>query len=142
MRAAGKTICFDPNLRPALWRSQTEMAETLNALASHADIVMPGLGEGLILTGKSSPEEIAKFYLDKGAKLVIVKLGERGAYFENRSESGVVPACRVKKVVDTVGAGDGFAVGVISALLEGHPVAEAVARGNSKGSLAIQVIGD
>jgi 2-dehydro-3-deoxygluconokinase len=42
MRAAGKSISFDPNLRPALWPSQAEMAETLNDLASHADIVMPG----------------------------------------------------------------------------------------------------
>jgi 2-dehydro-3-deoxygluconokinase len=142
MRAAGKSISFDPNLRPALWRSQAEMAETLNELASHADIVMPGFGEGKILTGKVTPEEIAKFYLDRGAKLVIIKLGERGAYFENSSESGIVPACLVENVVDTVGAGDGFAVGVVSALLEGRSVGDAVARGNWIGSLAIQVIGD
>jgi 2-dehydro-3-deoxygluconokinase len=142
MRAAGKSISFDPNLRPALWRSRTEMTQTLNEIASLADIVMPGLGEGTILTGKTTPEEIAKFYLDRGAKLVIIKLGERGAYFENASESGIVPAQPVEKVVDTVGAGDGFAVGVISALLEGRAVGDAVARGNWIGSLAIQVIGD
>jgi 2-dehydro-3-deoxygluconokinase len=47
-----------------------------------------------------------------------------------------------QKVVDTVGAGDGFAVGVVSALLEGRSVGGAVARGKWIGSLAIQVIGD
>lgn len=142
MRTAGKTISFDPNLRPALWESRSEMVDTLNDLASHADIVMPGLGEGTILTGKEAPEEIASFYLVRGAKLVIIKLGERGAYFRSSNESGNVPACPVESVVDTVGAGDGFAVGVVSALLEGRSVSEAIARGNWIGSLAIQVIGD
>jgi len=48
----------------------------------------------------------------------------------------------VAKVVDTVGAGDGFAVGVVSALLEGRALVDAVARGHRIGALAIQVIGD
>jgi 2-dehydro-3-deoxygluconokinase len=48
----------------------------------------------------------------------------------------------VKNVVDTVGAGDGFAVGVVSALLEGRDARHALARGNRIGALAIQVIGD
>jgi len=41
----------------------------------------------------------------------------------------------VARVVDTVGAGDGFAVGVISALLEGLSLAAATARGNAIGAL-------
>nr|MBA2817896.1 2-dehydro-3-deoxygluconokinase [Candidatus Pantoea persica] len=49
---------------------------------------------------------------------------------------------RVENVVDTVGAGDGFAVGVISALLEGKTLPQAIRRGNRIGSLAIRVIGD
>ncbi|MGF6654959.1 2-dehydro-3-deoxygluconokinase [Paraburkholderia youngii] len=142
MRAAGKTVSFDPNLRPALWASRTEMVETLNDLASLADIVMPGFGEGTILTGKEMPEDIADFYLNRGAKLVIIKLGERGAYFQSSEGAQIVPAYPVAKVVDTVGAGDGFAVGVMSALLEGRSVSDAVARGNWIGALAIQVIGD
>ena len=49
---------------------------------------------------------------------------------------------KVDKVVDTVGAGDGFAVGAISALLEGKTLRQAVQRGNKIGALAIQVQGD
>ena len=44
--------------------------------------------------------------------------------------------------MDTVGAGDGFAVGLISALLEGKSLPQAILRGNKIGSLAIQVAGD
>ncbi|RKP57715.1 sugar kinase [Pararobbsia silviterrae] len=142
MRAAGKPVSFDPNLRPALWRSEREMIDTLNALAAQADIVLPGLAEGAILTGHRTPEDIARFYLERGARLVIVKLGEEGAYFSTAETSGHVPAYPVERVVDTVGAGDGFAAGVISALIEGQSVADAVARGNWIGALAIQVIGD
>ena len=142
MRAAGRTISFDPNLRPTLWASRAAMVEGLNALAELADWVLPGIGEGEILTGYSKPEDIARFYLERGARGVIVKLGARGAYFSTADESGLVEGQPVARVIDTVGAGDGFAVGVISALLEGRPLPAAVARGNRIGALAIQVIGD
>ncbi|MCP3714633.1 sugar kinase [Paraburkholderia sp. CNPSo 3281] len=143
MRAAGRTISFDPNLRPTLWGSQAEMIGTLNELASFADWVLPGVGEGRVLTGSDDPEAIAQFYLARGARGVIVKLGAEGAYYATaEGEQGRVTAQRVEHVVDTVGAGDGFAVGVVSALLEGRPLAAAVARGNRIGALAVQVIGD
>ncbi|WP_341315516.1 sugar kinase [Paraburkholderia sp. IMGN_8] len=142
MRAAGKTISFDPNLRPTLWPSRAAMVEGLNALAALADWVLPGIGEGGILTGYTKPDDIARFYLDQGARGVIIKLGAQGAYFRTADDAGVVVCKPVAKVVDTVGAGDGFAVGVISALLEGKPLSQAVARGNRIGGLAIQVIGD
>lgn len=142
MRAAGKTISFDPNLRPTLWPSREAMAVSLNALAELSDWVLPGVGEGLALTGYEAPEDIARFYLDLGARGVVVKLGAQGAYFRTSDASGYVAAQPVANVVDTVGAGDGFAVGVVSALLEGRDLPSAVARGNRIGALAIQVIGD
>ena len=143
MKAAGKTISFDPNLRPSLWNSEAEMVEKLNRLAFQADWVLPGLKEGTILTGEKTPEGIADFYLRRGVKAVAIKTGADGAWFRTADgEEGAVAAVKVDNVVDTVGAGDGFAVGVISALLEGKTLPQAVARGNKIGSLAIQVQGD
>ncbi|MDN4132237.1 sugar kinase [Pantoea ananatis] len=143
MRARGKTLSFDPNLRPVLWRSEGEMRKQLNLLAEYADLVLPGEKEGYILTGYRQPQDIADFYLDKGVKAVIIKTGCEGAWYKTASgEQGQEEAMRVDNVVDTVGAGDGFAVGVISALLEGKPLVQAIRRGNKIGSLAIQVIGD
>lgn len=143
MRALGKTISFDPNLRPVLWRSEEEMRTQLNLLAEYADWVLPGEKEGLILTGYRHPEAIADFYLDKGVKAVVIKTGCEGAWYKTAAgEKGQVEAIRVENVVDTVGAGDGFAVGVVSALLEGKSLPQAIRRGNKIGSLAIQVIGD
>ena len=105
--------------------------------------LMPGLAEGRQLTGRQTPEDIAAFYLDQGAQQVVVKLGPEGAYFAQRGgASGIVPGRPVERVVDTVGAGDGFAVGVISGLFDGLTLAQATARGNAIGARVVQFPGD
>ena len=141
-RAAGRSVSFDPNLRPSLWPSQQAMLDCLNALAAHSDWVLPGLEEGRLLTGQDSPEAIADWYLERGAQQVAIKLGPQGAFFANARQRGLVPGVPVAQVVDTVGAGDGFAVGVISGLLEGLNLPEAVARGNAIGARVVQFPGD
>ena len=119
------------------------MVEKLNILAFQADWVLPGLKEGMILTGQQTPEGIADFYLRHGVKAVVLKTGADGAWYKTADgEKGSVAPVKVDNVVDTVGAGDGFAVGVISALLEGRSLHQAVTRGNKIGALAIQVQGD
>ncbi len=142
MRAAGRTVSFDPNLRPALWASPAVMVQTINDLAARADWVLPGLEEGRLLTGENTAEGIASFYRKRGAKLVVVKLGAQGAWFDGEGGKGQVPGFPVEKVVDTVGAGDGFAVGVISGLLAGLDVPASVRRGAWIGARAVQVLGD
>ena len=143
MRAAGRTISFDTNLRPTLWSSTETMRHWVNELAARADWVLPGIEEGLLLTGHSKPEDVAKFYRERGAKLVVVKLGAEGAYYDSDvAGTGRIDGFPVKEVVDTVGAGDGFAAGVVSALLEGRSVPDAVRRGAWIGSRAVQVLGD
>ncbi len=142
MRAAGNSVSFDPNLRPSLWANEQQMIRDINALAAHAHWVLPGLSEGQLLTGREAPADIAAFYLDQGAEAVVIKLGAKGAYFRTEKTEQFVPAIPVANVVDTVGAGDGFAVGVISALLENLGLNDAVQRGNWIGSRAVQSRGD
>jgi 2-dehydro-3-deoxygluconokinase len=141
-RAAGQGITFDPNLRPRLWRSREEMIGRLNQIAALAQWVLPGLDEGRILTGASDVASIARFYLERGAEGVAIKLGRDGAYVRTASLEAPVPAAPVAKVVDTVGAGDGFAAGFISALLEGRDALAAAARGNLVAGMVIQAVGD
>lgn len=138
----GLLVSFDPNLRPTLWENEETMKEIINDIASKADIVLPGTGEGLILMGSEKPEEIAAFYRTKGVQTVIVKAGEAGAYIESESGKQFYPGFKVKGVVDTVGAGDGFAVGIISAYLEGLSMEETVNRGNAIGSIQVSVESD
>jgi len=142
MKKQGKTVSLDPNLRPVLWPDKETMVRTINELAARCDWFFPGVGEGKILTGSDDPERIADFYLDLGVSLVVVKVGPDGAYYKTRSEAGFVPGFRVDKVVDTVGAGDAFATGVISGLLEQIGISESVRRGNALGALAVMSPGD
>lgn len=94
MRAAGRSISFDPNLRPSLWPDQSSMVREINALAAKADWVLPGLEEGRLLTGQHTPADIAAFYLDQGVELVVIKLGDAGAYFRSAKGEGQVAPCQ------------------------------------------------
>jgi 2-dehydro-3-deoxygluconokinase len=141
-RTQGRSLSFDPNLRPRLWPSQQAMVDCLNQMATQADLVLPGLAEGQVLSGRPSAEGIADFFLERGAKQVIVKLGAQGAYFAGQASTGSAPGLPVAQVVDTVGAGDGFAVGAISALLEGLTLEQMAVRGNAIGARVVQFPGD
>ncbi len=142
MRNAGKTISFDPNLRPSLWPDQATMVHTINDLAGLADWFFPGITEGELLTGEKTPEGIADYYLKKGVSFIAIKLGKEGAYFKTGTGEGFLEGFPVDRVVDTVGAGDGFAVGVISGILDGLSYKDAVQRGNAIGALQVQAPGD
>jgi sugar/nucleoside kinase (ribokinase family) len=104
-----------------------------------------------LLTGREDAAGIAEFYLARGARQVVVKLGPQGAYVagegcgDGGNDGGViVPGVPVPAhaVVDTVGAGDGFAAGVISGLLDGLSLPDAAARGNAIGARVVQFRGD
>ncbi len=135
-------VSFDPNLRPQLWESKSLMIDVINDMASKADIFLPGQNEGQILMGSSDPEDISCFYIKSGTKTVITKLGSKGCYVAKKEEGLFVPGFKVEKIVDTVGAGDGFAAGVISGLIEGIPLKDAALRGNAIGAIQVMSRGD
>lgn len=141
-KSDGMTVFFDPNLRPRLWHDVPTMVRELNSLACLADYVLPGSKEGGVLCGTEAPEKIAQFYLSLGVKAVIVKIGPRGAYAATAEGDFHSPTYPAKEIVDTVGAGDGFAVGVISAVMEGLPLEETVRRGNAIGTIQVMNMGD
>jgi 2-dehydro-3-deoxygluconokinase len=141
-RDKGLLVSFDPNLRPALWEDRETMVRVLNEIAFQCNFVLPGCREGLELSGSDDPARIAAFYLDRGATMVTVKLGSRGSYTESRTERFYQECKPVDRIVDTVGAGDGFAVGIISGILEGLSLYETVERANAIGALQLRHEGD
>lgn len=141
-QARRMTVSFDPNLRPQLWSSREDMIQFTNGLAARSDIFMPGIQEAEILCGCTEPEKIGDFYLASGAKTVVIKLGARGSYYATDTDCAFVPGYQVSQVVDTVGAGDGFAAGILSALRENLSYKEALLRGNAVGAIQVTSIGD
>lgn len=142
----GLLISFDPNIRKQLWKGEASRCMLLE-IAQQADIILPGIQEAELLVGSLDWKEISAAFHSKGIRFIIMKDGAAGAYYsmkvaDDEIISGYEKGFPVKRVVDTVGAGDGFAVGVLSGILEGLPLDKSVRRGNAIGSLAVMVKGD
>jgi 2-dehydro-3-deoxygluconokinase len=119
-RQSGCRTCFDVNYRAALW-SRPTAAQTLSPLAAASDLVLASQEELALVSplgGDAKEEETAAALLEAGVGEVVVTRGADGA--SAYSAAGVIdhPAARVT-VVDTVGAGDAFAAGYLSAFLDG-----------------------
>lgn len=140
-RKHGVTIVFDPNIRLKLW-SLEQARKVLLEIAAECDIILPGIEEGKMLTEEVTAEGISGRFLGHGAKAVVVKLGAQGAFYANETEQEYVPGFLVDQVVDPIGAGDGFAAGMLSGLIRGWTLREAVLLGNQVGAYAVTVAGD
>ncbi|MDK2902546.1 MAG: 2-dehydro-3-deoxygluconokinase [Clostridiales bacterium] len=140
-KVSGVTISFDPNIRLKLW-SGRQAAEVLKEMARYADIVLPGIDEGEIIFGSRDPKTIAEEFLKLGASTVAVKLGKEGAMAATRDEEIMSPAFDAGPVIDTVGAGDAFASGFLTGILEGMPLEQAVGLANTCGGFATTIVGD
>jgi sugar/nucleoside kinase (ribokinase family) len=73
--------------------------------------------------------------------VVIITLGKRGALVYEKRETSRVPSFPTKEVVDTTGAGDAFASGVVSGMLRGFSWANAARYGNVVAALKIAYLG-
>lgn len=128
------TVSFDPNLRPRLWQDEVEMKKILNGITILCDIVFPEIFEAQKLLGTADPDKIADFYISAGVKTVVIKMGDRGIFVKNKKERFWAEPYPYTKVVDLMGVGEGFAVGVTSALLEGRTLRHAIERGRIIGA--------
>ncbi len=104
------------------------------------DYITPNEDEARYFTGKETSEEMAKVFLSYGVKNVIIKLGSKGCYFTNGKERIVLPALRVN-AVDATGAGDNFVAGLVSELLRGEDILEALKFATTCGALCSTAIG-
>lgn len=139
-KEAGVKISFDPNLRLKLW-SIEEAREVVLPLAAQADYFLPGWDE-LRLLYNTDDFEAVKTELAKLSAVSIVKgVGDMNVVLEN-GQAVEVPFYPVDRVIDTVGAGDGFCSGFLAGLLKGMNVLEAVRLGSISGALVIQSRGD
>ncbi len=135
-------IIFDPNIRFKLWRSREEALGTMEQIAQRADIIVPGIEEGRAITGRMDYRAIAEWFLERNPNVtVVLKLGREGAYYHNAAESGLVEGFVVREQ-DEVGAGDAFAAGLLSGLLDDQPLAGAVRRACAIGAMVAATRGD
>merc|ERR1719235_1723380 len=85
----------------------------------------------------SEVKDAARTLIQRGAKKVLVTIGERGcALFEGSSEGKFV-ATRAVKPVDTTGAGDSFLGALAAQLVEGSDLDAAMARANEVAAVSV-----
>ncbi|QIG38681.1 sugar kinase [Microbacterium sp. 4R-513] len=137
-REAGVRVSFDVNHRAPLWSAEVAAAPLLT-LARRADIVFVGRDEAEHLWATTDAASVRALLPDV-AELVL-KDGDVGATAFTGAETVFEPAQQVE-IVEAVGAGDAFAGGYLSALLEALPVAERLRRGHRRAALTLQTTSD
>jgi len=148
----GILVSLDVNYRSKLW-SREEARAALANLVPHASIlvasddelalVAPDMNRTVLERGSPETAEIlaAKQLLDAGVREVVVKRGAAGAGVHTSDGRFEAPAVPVTSI-DTVGAGDAFTAGYLSALLDGEDVAGRLRRGALAGAFAVSTAGD
>ncbi len=134
-------VSFDPNMRLRLWTREQARA-AMREILPYCDVVLPGLDEAEMLTGESDARRAAEALRILGAASAVIKLGADGALAVTAHEQVQVPGIRLERIVDPVGAGDGFAAGFLSGMLRDLGLAESIRWGNIVGGLAMTVTGD
>jgi sugar/nucleoside kinase (ribokinase family) len=106
----GRTVTFD------LIAASAETIGIVEPLLPYIDYFMPSIEEARDMSGRSTVEDCASFYLDKGAACCVFTLGGEGAFYAHRDGTRLKSPAYDVKVVDTTGCGDAFDAGFIASL--------------------------
>lgn len=115
--------------------------ELPDALLKCVDIITPNETEAEALTGiavkdEASANQAAQALHQKGISLVIITLGSRGAWVSENGHGELIAGFKVN-AVDTVAAGDTFNGMLVTMLLEGLPLKQAVRYGHAAAAIAV-----
>ena len=117
--AQGCLVSYDPNIRPALVGEHS--AALIESAIATATLVKVSDEDVASLHPGVDPIDAARGWLDRGPALVVVTAGSDGARAMRDGHADVVvPAARVP-VADTIGAGDTFTAGLLTAVLDMLP---------------------
>jgi 2-dehydro-3-deoxygluconokinase len=140
-RAHGLEVSFDPNMRLKLWTVE-QARETMFPLIQRSTILLGGMEELSLLLQVDTPDAAADWALEQGVQIAAIKLGADGALVATPDERRTIPPFTIPRVIDTVGAGDGFDAGFIAGRLLGRDPWQAAELGNVVGAHALMVEGD
>lgn len=142
-RKHNTVIFFDVDYRPYTWNSLDETSLYCSLAAEKCDVIIGtreefDVLEGVDLPGNRDDDKTAEYWLNNSSKLVIIKRGRDGstAYFKNgdKKVGEVFPVNPLK----TQGAGDSYAGGVISSMIKGKDVEEAMRYGAGAAAIVVQ----
>lgn len=109
------TLTFDPNVRPSLIADRDAAQARIAHLVERSDLVKVSDEDLRWIDPDHEPLRTARGWLASGPAIVILTMGGRGAVALCSAGEARVDATPVQ-VIDTVGAGDAFMVGLLDAL--------------------------
>ena len=124
-RKDGARVSFDPNIRPKLWASTSEIKMTVADFLAVSDIVLPSFDDEHLIWGDKTPAGTVDRLAAAGVQEVIVKNGEADV----TGQGFAVPTPAITNIRDTSGAGDAFNAGYLAARLQGAAPRHAVVCG-------------
>ena len=130
--AAGMSTSLDPS-------SAALLSGGLRQLGKGVGLLVPNVLEARVLAGVEDPADAARA-LAESFREVVVTLGEEGALWTNGADV-VRVAAEPAEVVDTTGAGDAFAAGLLAARLRGVDPGQALSAGCALAARAIASTG-
>jgi 2-dehydro-3-deoxygluconokinase len=137
-KASGKTVAFDPNIRPRLWPNKDYMLKTIEDGARAANLVLPSFDDETTHFGDQTVADTIARYKALGVDNIVVKNGAEGATLSFGASNAMhVPAVAATTVVDTTSAGDSFNGAFLSRLVCGAMPEEAAAHAASVASVVI-----
>jgi fructokinase len=110
-----RVISFDPNIRASMIKDRRAHLARLNRMIAMADIVKASDEDVMWMTGKDDAKAAARKWRKLGAKIVVITRGAKGVEAFTATHTLTRAAAKVK-VADTVGAGDTFTAGLLTAL--------------------------
>lgn len=107
----------------------------------HLDYFLPSIEQASMIAGTEDPRAAAGFFLKRGVKNVVIKLGAQGSYFRNGETAFFAGIYSGLDVVETTGAGDAFCSGFLTGAGQGASPVECVTLATACSAFAIQAIG-
>ena len=136
----GLTVSLDLNLRLEAWGLDERTRDVVDRAIALADVVFGNAEEEIMpLTGVDQVDQAA-LKLSGGERVVIARQGKMGAVLAAEGETFHVPAFQAE-VVDTLGAGDAFNGGFITARLENLGFRQATIWGHAAAAHKIGRVG-
>jgi len=111
--------------------------ESLIGVLPEVDVLLLNQSESNSLLPDYPPELAAREFFARGARNVVITLGQQGVICVNAEQFFLLPIFPVDSVVDTTGAGDALAGGLIAGLLLGDSLKDSIRYGCAAAAIKI-----
>ncbi len=137
---AGLAVIMDVDHRPYSWANAEEAASAYRAAAEQCDIIIGNDEEFAVVAAGGDGLDIARELATKLSKIVVYKMGPKGAITFTAGAEFETPIFQVKALKPT-GAGDAFMGGFIAGLANGESIPSAMRRGAATAAIVVTRVG-